>query len=106
MTLSVKATNNYQIRTNPNKSSKYDKYLPLKTAALSTAFWTAIGLGGDYIIMNKILKMKSSKKQSLIINGLFGLVMGIFTFFKTKKMQKNENIKNINDFIENFVNEN
>ena len=50
--------------------------------------------------------MKSSKKQSLIINGLFGLVMGIFTFFKTKKMQKNENIKNINDFIENFVNEN
>lgn len=104
MTVSFKsANNNYQI---PNKSTKYDKNLPIKTAALNTVAWTGIGLGCDYLIMNKLLKFKTTKKQSFIINGLFGLGMGIYMFFKTKKMQKEQNIRNTDDMIEHFVNKN
>ena len=43
-----------------------------------------------------ILKFKTTKKQSFIINGLFGLVMGIYMFFKTKKMQK-EDVRELTD---------
>jgi hypothetical protein len=32
--------------------------------------------------------------------------MGIYMFFKTKKMQKEENIRNADDMIEHFVNKN
>ena len=102
MTISFRTTNNnYKI---PSKSNNYDKNLPIKIAAVNTVFWTGVGLGTDYLIMNKMLKMKTTPKQSLIFNGLFGLGMGIYMFFKTKKMQKEENVKNFDDFVGSFTN--
>ena len=104
MTVSFRTTNN-NFQT-PQKSVKYDKYLPVKSAVVNTVIWTGFGLGFDFLVMNKLLKWKSSPKQSLLINGIFGLIIGIYTFFKTKRMQEEDNIKNTDDLIRNFTNKN
>ena len=104
MTVSFRATDNsFHIQ---NKSTKYDKNLPIKSAVVNTAVFTGIGLGCDYLLLNKLLKIKTTRKEALIINGLFGLGIGILSFFQTKKMQKTDNIKNVDDMIEDFVNKN
>ncbi len=102
MTISFNATtNNFQV---PNKSKKYDRSMPIKAAAINTVTWTGIGLGFDYLIMNKIFKIKSSIKQSLLLNGIFGLVMGAFAFHKANKLQKEQQVKNFDDLFEYSVN--
>ena len=103
MTISFKSTND--VVYNPNKSTNYDKNLPIKTGLLGAVTIGTIGLGCDYLVVNKLLKIKTSKKENLIINGLLGLFAGIYTFFKTNKLQKEGKIKNIDDFTEYFTND-
>ena len=68
-----------------------DDMPPLATAAVSTAVWFGLGLAIDKLTGMVFKSMKQPiTKSSLIINGVFALAMGTFSYFGAKKAEKDD----------------
>lgn len=80
------------------KESKWEKLIddiddmpPLATAAASTVVWFGLGLAIDKLTGMVFKSMKQPiTKSSLIINGVFALAMGAFSYFGAKKAEKDD----------------
>lgn len=86
------------------QKKKNNPYLPLQAALLSTAIWTGVGFGIDYLVINKLFKSGSGdKKLSVIINTLFGFIMGLSTFFSVRKKQREENLQSLGELTKGIT---
>ena len=60
--------------------------MPPAAVGLSSAvLWFGVGMGLDKLIGMVFKSMKSSLKTSLIMNGIFGAVMGGMSYWRAKK---------------------
>ncbi len=66
------------------------KYSPATIGVVNGVCWTAVGMTFDKLTA-KLLDRPSGTKSSLIINGLLGVVMGVWACAQAKKLQKNAN---------------
>lgn len=64
---------------------KIENMPPAAVGLGSAVLWFGIGMGFDRLLGVAFKSMKSSLKSSLTINGIFGAVMGIASYFKAKK---------------------
>lgn len=68
-------------------NEKVLKYSPLTTGLINAGGWTIVGMGIDKLT-SKIFGLKqNSTKSSLIINGLLGAIMGVYSYNQAKKLQ-------------------
>lgn len=68
-------------------NEKVLKYPPIATGLINAVGWTVVGMGADKLT-SKIFGLKqNSIKSSLIINGLLGSIMGIYSYNQAKKLQ-------------------
>lgn len=65
--------------------SKIENLSPAAVGLGSAVLWFGVGIGLDRLIGMAFKSMKSSMKTSLIVNGVFGAVMGVASYFKAKK---------------------
>ena len=80
------------------KESKLEKFIddiddmpPLAVAAGTSVIWFALGLVLDKLPGMVFKSMKQPiTKSSLIINGVFALAMGAFSYFGAKKLDKDD----------------
>ncbi len=65
--------------------SKIEKMPPAAVGLSSAVLWFGVGMGLDKLIGMVFKSMKSSLKTSLIMNGIFGAVMGGMSYWRAKK---------------------
>ncbi len=77
--------------TQPKKQSSADKFIqkienltPAQSALGSAVLWFGMGFGIDRLLGMAFKSLKSSMKTSLIVNTVFGAVMGAMTYYNEK----------------------
>lgn len=65
--------------------SKIEKMPPAAVGLSSAVLWFGVGMGLDKLIGMVFKSMKSTLKTSLIMNGIFGAVMGGMAYWRAKK---------------------
>lgn len=87
-----KAEEKKQEKTPNTNSEKTDEFLkkienmpPAAVGLGSGALWFGLGFGMDRLLGSTFKFFKTSTKSSLILNGIFGIGMGIVAYLKARK---------------------
>ena len=72
------------------------KLTPAQKGVSNGLFWAVGGFAFDRLL-NKLPGeiFETPLKQSLLINGAIGLTMGVYSFFKAKKLDKKQGTENL-----------
>ena len=89
--------NSVSMKANSSKGSKkiqtndiMRSYSPAAIGVVNGACWFGIGFLFDKMC-KFLFKSNLSNKGSLIVNGAVGLVMGTYSYFKARQIQKSSN---------------
>lgn len=94
----VSRNSSFAFKGDDRKESKLEKFIddiddmpPLAVAAGTSVVWFALGLALEKLTGMVFKSMKQPiTKSSLIINGVFALAMGTFSYFGAKQLDKDD----------------